>query len=46
MNSPVDRCTHGAGTQKYFSPERINQNFGTGADIWALGVSMIEIYQR
>ena len=36
----------GQGTKKYFSPERINKNYGTKCDIWALGITLIEIYHQ
>ena len=38
--------TDSKGTQKYFSPERIKGEYGTKSDIWALGITMIEIYNR
>ncbi|ETO09001.1 MAP kinase kinase [Reticulomyxa filosa] len=44
LQSPQDVCTNMDGTMKYFAPERANANFSTGADIWALGITMIEIY--
>ena len=40
------RLTDSKGTEKYFSPERINKNYSTGSDIWALGITMIEIYNQ
>jgi len=30
------------GTQKYFSPERINGRYSLPADIWAVGVTLVE----
>merc|ERR1711879_411452 len=35
-------CDDSQGTVKYFSPERINQDFGVGCDIWSLGVTIVE----
>eukprot|EP00485_Elphidium_margaritaceum_P014516 CAMPEP_0202729938 /NCGR_PEP_ID=MMETSP1385-20130828/186386_1 /ASSEMBLY_ACC=CAM_ASM_000861 /TAXON_ID=933848 /ORGANISM="Elphidium margaritaceum" /LENGTH=830 /DNA_ID=CAMNT_0049396209 /DNA_START=216 /DNA_END=2709 /DNA_ORIENTATION=- len=40
------QCTDSKGTSKYFSPERIQGAFDTRADIWSLGVTLIEIYRQ
>lgn len=42
LKSPNDKCEAGAGTVKYFSPERHEGSFAMPADIWALGVSLVE----
>jgi len=39
-------CSDSKGTSKYFSPERIQGSFDTLADIWALGITLIEIYKQ
>merc|ERR1712154_14367 len=39
-------CTDSKGTSKYFSPERIQGSFDCHADIWSLGVTLIEIYKQ
>jgi len=39
-------CTDSKGTSKYFSPERIQGSFDTHADIWSLGITLIEIYKQ
>jgi len=39
-------CTDSKGTGKYFSPERIQGSFDCLADIWSLGVTLIEIYKQ
>eukprot|EP01083_Nonionella_stella_P023601 65303_1 len=39
-------CTDSKGTSKYFSPERIQGSFDCHADIWALGITLIEIYKQ
>jgi len=38
----TDKCTDKAGTRKYFSPERHKGSFGPPADVWALGVTLVE----
>jgi len=39
-------CTDSKGTSKYFSPERIQGSFDCLADIWSLGITLIEIYKQ
>lgn len=42
LASADDTCTQGAGTWKFFSPERIKgRDYSYGADIWALGITLI-----
>lgn len=35
-------CRKASGTLKYFSPERLENSYGPGADIWALGIVLYE----
>jgi len=39
-------CTDSKGTAKYFSPERMQGSFDCLADIWSLGITLIEIYKQ
>merc|ERR1712087_426376 len=39
-------CTDSKGTAKYFSPERMQGSFDCLADIWSLGITLIEIHQQ
>jgi len=46
LKSLNEVCSDMKGTGKYFAPERVNQNFSTGADVWALGITLIETYRQ
>mmetsp|Transcript_106187 Transcript_106187/g.129503 ORF Transcript_106187/g.129503 Transcript_106187/m.129503 type:complete len:479 (+) Transcript_106187:1209-2645(+) len=46
LNNINDRCKEQKGTSKYFSPERINGEYSFGCDIWALGITLIEISKQ
>ena len=46
VNKKTLRLTDPKGTEKYFSPERINKDYSIKGDIWALGITMIEIYNQ
>jgi len=42
LKSPNAKSESGSGTMKYFSPERHEGSFAMPADIWALGVTLVE----
>jgi len=42
LEHPDAKCEADSGTVKYFSPERYEGSFAMPADIWALGVSLVE----
>jgi len=44
LSGQTDKCTDEAGTRKYFSPERHKGSFGPPADVWALGVTLVECW--
>ncbi|ETO32446.1 MAP kinase kinase [Reticulomyxa filosa] len=46
LQSANDVCRDMDGTMKYFAPERADGEFSTGADIWALGITLIEIHRQ
>ena len=46
VNRESLRLCDSKGTEKYFSPERIQKNYGPKCDIWALGITLMEIFNQ